>query len=118
MEDGINFLGWLRQYIKTEFPNCSEAPDHLREALEQANPDLLPLFGGSQAAWAEANGRELPPIGEWQWPEKWREATKASNEPVDYDAQFNLKPETKHGPQGGKYTEGKTKDGRPYRRYF
>ena len=46
------------------------------------------------------------------------EATKTSKDPVDYDAQFNLKPATKHGPQGGRYTEGKTKDGRPYRRYF
>ena len=35
-----------------------------------------------------------------------------------FDAQFNVKPEIKQGPQGGRYTEGKTKDGRPYRRYF
>ena len=28
------------------------------------------------------------------------------------------KPEIKYGPRGGKYTEDKTKDGRPYRRYF
>jgi hypothetical protein len=118
MEDGINFLEWLSQYIKAEFPNCSEAPDHLREALEQANPDLLPLFGGSRAAWAKASGSELPPISEWQWPDKWPATTKTSEQPVDYDAQFNVKPEIKQGPQGGRYTEGKTKDGRPYRRYF
>ena len=28
------------------------------------------------------------------------------------------KPEVKKGPRGGRYTEDKTKDGRPYRRYF
>ena len=26
--------------------------------------------------------------------------------------------QTKRGPKGGRYTEGKTKEGRPYRRYF
>ena len=28
------------------------------------------------------------------------------------------KPQVKKGPRGGRYTEDKTKDGRPYRRYF
>ena len=28
------------------------------------------------------------------------------------------KPQIKKGPRGGRYTEDKTKDGRPYRRYF
>ena len=28
------------------------------------------------------------------------------------------KPQIKRGPRGGRYTEDKTKDGRPYRRYF
>lgn len=27
-------------------------------------------------------------------------------------------PETKYGPQGGRYTESITKEGRPYRRYY
>ena len=27
-------------------------------------------------------------------------------------------PVTKNGPRGGRYTEDRTKDGRPYRRYF
>ena len=27
-------------------------------------------------------------------------------------------PTTNYGPRGGRYTEDKTKDGRPYRRYF
>ena len=27
-------------------------------------------------------------------------------------------PQVKYGPRGGRYTEDKTKDGRPYRRYF
>ena len=27
-------------------------------------------------------------------------------------------PEVKRGPRGGRYTEDRTKDGRPYRRYF
>ncbi len=31
-------------------------------------------------------------------------------------ASFNN--ETQYGPRGGRYTEGTTKEGRPYRRYF
>lgn len=34
--------------------------------------------------------------------------------PINKDA----KPEVKYGKRGGRYTEDKTKDGRPYRRYF
>ena len=30
----------------------------------------------------------------------------------------NKEHEIKKGPRGGRYTEDKTKDGRPYRRYF
>ena len=30
----------------------------------------------------------------------------------------NMPPEVKYGPQGGRYTEDVTEDGRPYRRYF
>ena len=40
---------------------------------------------------------------------------------VNYPSYINSKkksPEIKRGPRGGRYTEDKTKDGRPYRRYF
>ena len=40
---------------------------------------------------------------------------------VNYPSYVNTKkksPEIKRGPRGGRYTEDKTKEGRPYRRYF
>jgi len=40
---------------------------------------------------------------------------------VNYPSYVNIKkksPEIKRGPRGGRYTEDKTKEGRPYRRYF
>ena len=40
---------------------------------------------------------------------------------VNYPSYVNNKkksPEIKRGPRGGRYTEDKTKEGRPYRRYF
>ena len=40
---------------------------------------------------------------------------------VNYPSHVNIKkksPEIKRGPRGGRYTEDKTKEGRPYRRYF
>ena len=35
-----------------------------------------------------------------------------------FEVQQKKQPEVKKGPRGGRYTEDKTKDGRPYRRYF
>ncbi len=36
----------------------------------------------------------------------------------DFYKNINSKPQKKRGPRGGRYTEARTKDGRPYRRYF
>ena len=35
-----------------------------------------------------------------------------------WDAERPTPPAIKSGPRGGRYTEAKTKEGRPYRRYF
>ena len=35
-----------------------------------------------------------------------------------YPSKINKPPAVKRGPRGGRYTEDRTKDGRPYRRYF
>ena len=40
----------------------------------------------------------------------WKEIPTGLSEPT--------RPEIKEGPRGGRYTEAKTKEGRPYRRYF
>ena len=52
----------------------------------------------------------------------WETACKGFSYPYenapDYDAASTAPPEIKTGERGGRYTEGKTKDGRPYRRYF
>ena len=47
---------------------------------------------------------------------KQKDRNKLQNKfsPITRDA----KPEVKYGKRGGRYTEDKTKDGRPYRRYF
>ena len=37
---------------------------------------------------------------------------------LNYKPLTKKAPEVKRGPRGGRYTEDKTKDGRPYRRYF
>ena len=37
---------------------------------------------------------------------------------LNYKPLTKKAPEVKKGPRGGRYTEDKTKDGRPYRRYF
>ena len=38
--------------------------------------------------------------------------------PTKYRGKKKKEPEIKKGKRGGRYTEDKTKDGRPYRRYF
>ena len=47
---------------------------------------------------------------------KYPEATKRLKERTEKS--INEEPEIKTGKRGGRYTEDKTKDGRPYRRYF
>ena len=47
---------------------------------------------------------------------KYPEATKRLKERTEKS--INEEPQIKTGKRGGRYTEDKTKDGRPYRRYF
>ena len=47
---------------------------------------------------------------------KYPEATKRLKERTEKS--INEEPEIKTGKRGGRYTDDKTKDGRPYRRYF
>ena len=47
---------------------------------------------------------------------KYPEATRRLKERTEKN--INEEPEIKTGKRGGRYTEDKTKDGRPYRRYF
>ena len=47
---------------------------------------------------------------------KYPEATRRLKERTEKS--INEEPEIKTGKRGGRYTEDKTKDGRPYRRYF
>ena len=47
---------------------------------------------------------------------KYPEATRRLKELTEKS--INEEPEIKTGKRGGRYTEDKTKDGRPYRRYF
>ena len=53
----------------------------------------------------------------------WWERNVGGKRLINVPEQFRAKssarsPQTKYGPRGGRYTEDRTKDGRPYRRYF
>ena len=99
----------------------------------------MPLFGESRSAWIKAAStwQDIP----LNWPENWPPLDElAPDEPsieeqdsslykVDNDAWFTKEANdwfhsvtesntVRRGERGGRYTTGRTKDGRPYRRYF
>ncbi|CAI8176364.1 MAG: Uncharacterised protein [Prochlorococcus marinus str. MIT 9215] len=58
---------------------------------------------------------------EWLEATRLRAGLKADGSKPDWigkSAPSDNKPIEKRGPRGGRYTEDRTKDGRPYRRYF
>ena len=75
------------------------APNGIKEALISGSPeDLEPgmrfLWEEHFRGWDDQKYRQVKPVN-----------------PLD--------PAQEHvGPRGGRYTKGKTKEGRPYRRYF
>ena len=126
-------------FITSKFPNCNGVPDHLAPALYGGDPEELPLFGDSRSAWIKASSTW--PDGPLNWPEKWPpldelapdkpniEEQGSSQHEVDQDASFSKGANdwfhsatgshaVQTGERGGRYTMGRTKDGRPYRRYF
>lgn len=52
------------------------------------------------------------------WNEKSKKAAPENRFTSPKTTEIDDSPTTKYGPRGGRYTEDKTKDGRPYRRYF
>ena len=63
------FRGWLVHYITSIFPKSSGVPDHLAKALYEGDPEALPLFGGSLAAWRKESSTW--PEGPLNWPDSW-----------------------------------------------
>ena len=49
---------------------------------------------------------------------KWKKEASENHFTSPKPTERDDPPTTKYGPRGGRYTEDKTKDGRPYRRYF
>lgn len=117
------FRGWLLSYIDAQFPSCPNVPDHLCSALISGDPNELPLFGDSRSAWAQQSPEwgKSDKVNSWEWPERWPNEVLdkiRAEDDFDYDAGFNLKPQVKYGPRGGRYTESRRENGAPYRRYF
>jgi len=48
----------------------------------------------------------------------WEPRNKGTGTPAGCSAGVPGPPQVRQGPRGGRYTEDRTKDGRPYRRYF
>ena len=76
--------------------------DYIREA-HALNPDTGPIPEPMDLVSEEVQSERSS-----QYPKRDR----------TIQVQSNRKPEVKRGPRGGRYTEDRTKDGRPYRRYF
>ena len=89
------FLKWVKAKIEFHGFKPEAAPYGLKEALisgrtEDLNPEMLVI-------WEDhLYGRDQP-----NRPVNWGDPGQAHQ-----------------GPRGGRYTEARTKDGRPYRRYF
>jgi len=69
-------------------PSLAEAEPSMADYIRQANESSPPSVEAQRHEWKMKG--DLPPE----------------------------RIETKEGPRGGRYTEARTKDGRPYRRYF
>ena len=83
-------------------------PEEIRENIRrlssfgepQKEPE--PKLTNRNRVWTPAGFEDKPP--------GWKE---------DPDSKLpEAPPQPKTGPRGGRYTEAKTKDGRPYRRYY
>ena len=82
----------FREWLKNKcFEKYQSIPEEFEKAMKSGDPKDLPLFGWSRKLWEYQECKRDPsPSG----------------------------PSTKIAKRGGRYTDGKTKDGRPYRRYF
>ena len=81
----------------------------------------------SAGEWVRVEPAAKPPAEpEQSMADYIRQANKASSPSVEeerheWKMKGDLPPkpvQEKEGPRGGRYTEARTKDGRPYRRYF
>ena len=81
----------FREWLKNKcYEKYQSIPEPFEKAMKTGNPNDLPLLGWSRKSWEYQEASDRKPGG----------------------------PSTKIGKRGGRYTDGTTKDGRPYRRYF
>ena len=109
------FLAWLTDRVEKAGESVVDPPWKFKAALASGNPKDLKadvwrewydhMNPGWEDAAKAAGGFEEPPKFNWQGqpdrPVNWGEPGQAHQ-----------------GSRGGRYTKARTKDGRPYRRYF
>ena len=83
-----DFREWLKDKCYEKYQSI---PEPFEKAMKSGDPKDLPLLGWSRRLWEYQESKRYPSPGG---------------------------PSTKIGKRGGRYTDGTTKDGRPYRRYF
>ena len=92
------FLVWLKARVELLDYEPETAPDGMKEALISGNPE------------------DLQPEVRFSWEDHFYGRDKPDR-PVDY-GDPTTQMQAHRGPRGGRYTEARTKEGRPYRRYF
>ena len=89
---GLPVVPDFREWLKNKcYEKYQSIPEPFEKAMKTGNPKDLPLLGWSRKSWEYQEASDREPGGP---------------------------PSTKIGKRGGRYTDGTTKDGRPYRRYF
>ena len=95
------FREWLRKEIEEVrglvFEQALEHMPGIGKAFETGNPQDLDAV--LWAAW-------------------YKHESDSVNPAAPYTGSPAAPPQKKVGPRGGRYTDARTKDGRPYRRYF
>ena len=110
----VVFLVTRKAAIKAFSKSYELPPPQDIHEQEQEWPWMQELKNDPTVIWLDDNRYRLADDPEY---------VSRSTKPIDVPEQFRAEssarsPETKYGPRGGRYTEDRTKDGRPCRRYF
>jgi len=115
----VVFLVTRKAAIKA-FSKSYELPP-AQDIHEQEADEALKYAGTPDKPYVQELTAEEKAHKEWLEATRLRAGLKADGSKPDWigkSAPSDDKPIEKRGPRGGRYTEDRTKDGRPYRRYF
>ena len=105
-----------------EWPHLSKIRKAEEAGQKQQEADeALKYAGTPDKPYVQGLTAEEKAHKEWLEATRLRAGLKADGSKPDWigkSAPSDDKPIEKRGPRGGRYTEDRTKDGRPYRRYF